>query len=497
MEAAGQGAYEYLEQVYHRLKKSSVLVICGKGNNAGDGFVVARYLHKEWIDCRVVTISSLKELSPDAIVMAEKLEQAGIKIISEIDLKELDQYINEADLIIDALLGTGINKEVRSPYREWIDKVNASRKPVFALDIPSGICADTGKVLGCAIEAYWTATFASMKLGLALSPGCTCAGEVSVIDIGIPPQVRKQVRTAYRLVEEESVRSSFRLRNKDTHKGTYGHVLIIAGSTTKLGAALMTAKSCLRSGSGLATLVLPDMAFSRFPEQFLELMYEPVASASDGTFAYSALRKIKTLWEGKNIIAIGPGIGVSEDTQRLIRGLLKSSPLPIVIDADGINSLEGQLSSLSNAKSPVVITPHPGEMATLLGISTKEIQNDRLKYTRNFSREHNATVVLKGFRTVTAFPDGKVYINPTGNPAMATAGMGDVLTGIIAGLLAQGLSWVDAVCSAVYIHGLAGDRLADRMGDRGLLAGDVIDSLPFIMKEFVPARRPKLKSIKS
>lgn len=496
MEAAGRGAFEYLEQVYAKLRSSRCLILCGRGNNAGDGFVLARYLKKDGISCKVATTSPLEELSPDAAAMADKLEQERGTILPETDLGQLDRLIRDSDLIIDALLGTGINKAVRSPYREWIDRVNASSKPVFALDIPSGISADTGEVQGTAIEADWTATFASMKLGLAIAPGCNYAGQVSVIDIGIPLEVQKQAKTPYRLVDADSVRVSFRARKKDTHKGTYGHVLVVAGSSTKVGAALMTAKSCLRSGAGLSTVVLPEKAFKRVPPKFLELMYEPVPSTSRGTFASSALRRIKDIWEGKNIIATGPGIGVSKETRHLIKGLVENSPLPLVIDADGVNSLKGQLKCLSRAKSQIVLTPHPGEMAGLIGVTNRDIQKDRLKYARDFAREHRVSIVLKGFRTVSAFPDGKVYINPTGNPAMATAGMGDVLTGIMAGFLAQGLNWAGAICSAVYLHGLAGDRLAERMGDRGLIASDVMDSFPFVMKEFVPECRPKLKSVK-
>jgi NAD(P)H-hydrate epimerase len=220
----------------------------------------------------------------------------------------------------------------------------------------------------------------------------------------------------------------------------------------------------------------------------MELMYEPVAASADGHFAQRALRKIKEIWQDKSVIALGPGIGVTDGIRRLVASIIKEAPRPLVIDADGINALVGQLSALKAAHVPIVITPHPGEMARLLEISTQKLQAKRLYYARSFAREQGITVVLKGYRTLSAFPDGKVYINPTGNPAMASAGMGDVLTGIIAGFLAQGLDWVEAITSAVYLHGLTGDRLAARMGDRGVLAGDLIDALPFVMKDFVPTR---------
>ncbi len=485
MEAAGRGAFEFLEQVYPLLKKSRVLVVCGKGNNGGDAFVLARYLAKEWVQTTIATVTPLKELSPDAATMAKRLKSTGVKIISAAKLSRLESLLDDCDLIVDGLLGTGLKQGARSPYKEWIERINQIEKPVFALDIPSGLLSDGRQIKAPVVSADWTATFAFMKQGLAVQPGCNVAGDVQVIDIGMPAELIKKVRTKLRLVTKESVRSAFQERKADTHKGSYGHVLVVAGSVTKLGAALMTSKSVLRSGAGLVTLALPQKAFTKIPSQFLEIMYEPLASDREGLFAASALSPILSLAQDKSVMAIGPGMGVTTGIRRLLAGLIKESPIPMLIDADGLNALIGQTEVLKQAKQAVVLTPHPGELARLMGLTTRELQRDRIKIAQDFASQHDVTVVLKGSRTLCALPDGKVYINPTGNAAMATAGMGDVLTGIISAYLAQGIQWRSAITAAVYIHGLAGDRLAERMGDRGLLAGDVIDSLPFIMKEFV------------
>jgi len=494
MEAAGRGAHEYLEQVHGELKQDKVLILCGKGNNGGDGMVLARYLKQDWVDTKVACISPLKDLSKDSATMARRFKKIGGKFSVCQSLDDLRRLIEGADVIVDALLGTGLKQAVRSPYKDWIDLANEYAKPILSLDIPSGLSADTGKPLGTCIQADWTATMATMKLGLAVMPGCEYAGEVGVVDIGIPASVLTRVRSPYRIVDHDTVKASLHQRRPDAHKGDAGHVLVVAGSPTKLGAALMTSKSALRIGAGMVTLALPDKAYDKIPSHFLEIMYEPVKCASDGRFAGTALKEIEELWVGKQCLALGPGMGVSRAIKSLVHGIITKSPLPIILDADGINAIQGQSEILIRAKSPVVLTPHPGELARLLGITTAALQKKRLKYAIEFAKANQVTVVLKGYRTITATPEGKAYINPTGNPAMASAGMGDVLTGMIAGLLAQGHEWVQAITGAVYLHGYAGDRLADRMGDRGLIAGDIIDSIPFTLKEFV-TRLSKLQAI--
>jgi ADP-dependent NAD(P)H-hydrate dehydratase / NAD(P)H-hydrate epimerase len=485
MENAGRGSFEFLRAVFPSLDQARVLVLCGKGNNGGDAYVVARHCHAEGVAVKIASICAVSELTEDAAVMAHKCQADGILIRERPTLADLNQAIAASDLIIDGLLGTGIEQNVRSPYKDWIERVNKGGKPVFSLDIPSGISADTGKVLGSAIFAQWTASMGLMKLGLVQTPGSSHAGKVQIINIGIPPSLMTQFESPYRMIDQDWVSETFAARSSHTHKGDAGHVLVLGGSPTKLGAALMTSKTCLRSGAGLVTLALPQKAYEKIPRDFLEIMYEPLASTPDGFISSKTFSKIMHLSEGKQVLAVGPGMGVSADTQQWISALLKQSTVPLVIDADGLNNLVGHCDLLQSARVPVVLTPHPGEMARLCETTSAAIQNDRLEVAIRFAKKYSVTLVLKGYRTITATPDGKAYINPTGNPAMASAGMGDCLTGMIAANLAQGIEWLHAITAAVYIHGLAGDRLSERMGDRGVLAGDIIDSIPFILKEFV------------
>ncbi len=492
MEAAGRGAYEFLESVFPPLKKAKALIVCGKGNNGGDGFVLARYLKQEWIELQVVCVAPIKELSPDAQKMARRFKKEGGKIILLKEATQLNPLLAKADLIIDGLLGTGLSKRARSPYREIITQINEANKPTLALDIPSGLCADTGQILGVAIQADWTATMGFSKLGLILPPGCDHAGQVEVIDIGLPEPVKKGLKTAYRLIDAETARQAFLKRPSESHKGDFGHLLTVAGSPNKLGAGLMSCKSALRTGAGLVTLALPQKAYQKIPENFLEIMYEPLPSTATGSFATQAFSSLKKILEDKMVIACGPGIGTARSTRSFVKKLVQQSPHPLVIDADGLNCLVDQVEVLREAKIGIVITPHPGEMARLAQITTREVQKDRLGIANAFARNYGVTVVLKGYRTIIATPEGKIYLNPTGNPAMATAGMGDVLTGMIASLLAQKIEWLQAITSAVYLHGLAGDRLAERMGDRGLMAGDIIDFIPFLIKDFLTYRRSNI-----
>ncbi len=274
-------------------------------------------------------------------------------------------------------------------------------------------------------------------------------------------------------------------RALDTHKGHYGHVLLVGGSARKPGAILMAGRATLRSGAGLVTVALPKSAFRKLSKNFLELMYEPMPDTRAGTFSAKAIRQILALLPGKVVVALGPGMGVDKDIRSIILIMLNKSTVPVLLDADALNSLVGHVKWLRKAKVPVILTPHPGEMARLLNITTKKLQKSRLQYATQFAQEHGVYLVLKGFRTIVATPSGEIFINATGNPGMATGGMGDVLTGVIAALLAQGIKLPEAVVTAVYLHGRAGDRVAERLGDRGLLASDVIEEMPLAIKELV------------
>jgi NAD(P)H-hydrate epimerase len=428
-----------------------VVVAAGKGNNGGDGRIVARLLEGVARDVRLLEI--------------------GGKLPSN------------ADVIVDALFGTGLSRPVEGHAKASIEAINRSKKWVLSIDIPSGLSADTGEVLGAAVRADITVTMGRPKLGLVLPQAAPYVGRLEVVDIGIPNEVYDSLGSRTHWVTAGDVKPWFVPRTPDTHKGTYGHILMIGGSETKPGSILLAGKAGLRTGAGLATIALPDKAFRKFPKNFLELMYEPVPSSRQGTFAPKSWTRIAKILKGKDAVMIGPGMGVNADTKALVRqAVLKIDP-PLVLDADALNAL--MPADLKKRKSPTILTPHPGEMARLTGVSTAKIQKNRIDAARDFAKRYVAIVVLKGFRTVIATPSGSVFVNSTGNPGMATAGMGDVLTGVIASLIAQGLEPEKAAVAGVFLHGRAGDRVAERLGDRGLLASDAIEEIPQTIRELL------------
>jgi NAD(P)H-hydrate epimerase len=450
MENAGRGAFEILKKCFPDFSRKKVAVLCGRGNNGGDGRVVARLLSGAAADVRVLEISEAKS-------------------------------VEGADIVIDAIFGTGLSRPVEGAEKEAIEAVNRSGKWVLALDVPSGLSADTGEPLGVAVKADVTVAMGRPKIGLIRPQAAPFVGRLDVADIGVPAGVYESLGSRIHWVTQADLRPWFVRRGSDTHKGTYGHVLLIGGSEKKPGAILLAGKSALRTGAGLATVALPDRAFRKFPRKFLELMYEPTPSLRSGTMARKTWAKVPKILEGKDAVAMGPGMGVNADTRFLVRQIVRNVDRALVLDADALNALDP--GDLKKRKKPTVVTPHPGEMARLTGLTSAKIQKDRLAAARDFAAKTGTVVVLKGFRTVTATPLGSAFVNSTGNPGMATAGMGDVLTGVIATLLAQGLEPDRAAVAGTFLHGRAGDRVADRLGDRGLLAGDVIDELPYAFHE--------------
>jgi NAD(P)H-hydrate epimerase len=457
MENAGRGAFEVLKKYFPDLSGKKVAVVCGKGNNGGDGRVVARLLQGVAGDVRGVGVGD--DGTPP---------------------------LQEYDVLIDAIFGIGLSRPAEGAEREAIEAINRSGKWVLALDVPSGLSADTGEPLGLAVKADVTVTMGRPKLGLILPQAAAYVGRLEVAPIGVPGRVYDSLGSRIHWVTAEDLRPWFRPREPETHKGTYGHVLLIGGSGTKPGAILLAGRAALRTGAGLATVALPDKAFRKFPKNFLELMFEPLPSVRSGTFARKAWAKIARALEGKSAVAMGPGMGVNADTRALVRQTVLKADRPLVLDADALNALDP--ADLKKRKSPSILTPHPGEMARLAGHSAAKIQKDRLGLARGFAQKSGAIVVLKGFRTVTALPSGEVFVNATGNPGMSAAGMGDILTGVIASLLAQGLEPDKAAVAGVFLHGRAGDRVAERLGDRGLLASDVADEVPKAIHEILACK---------
>lgn len=485
MERAGSGVVDYVAHTLGPVRRKTITIFCGKGNNGGDGFVIARLLHRLHATVRVMLMAPPSELSKDAAIMYRQfVRSAGKSAIYLFTGKDHAQsMIRESDIVIDALLGTGISSEVTGRYADAIESINTSNCPVVAVDIPSGLHTETGAILGHAVRASGTVTFGLPKLGLFQGFGIDLAGSVRVVDIGIPSAYIDSVQSRTMLMTSTFLQGILPVRRPSHHKGTFGHAGIIAGSVGKTGAAAMAAKAALRIGAGLVTVAIPSSVNDIVESQVLEAMTVPMPETKAKTFARSALDRLSAFIATRTAIAIGPGLSTHPETVELVQALTSRLDIPAVLDADALNALAGRASLLTSCKVPPILTPHPGEMARLETDATSHSVNlDRIGTAVRFARERGVFVVLKGARTVVARPDGTTAICPTGNPGMATAGTGDVLTGMIVGLLAQGLPSWEAACAATFLHGLAGDLAAYDKGQGGMIAGDVIEQIPYALK---------------
>ncbi len=464
--------------------KPAVIVLCGGGNNGGDGFVIARILHNQGKSVEVFLSVNPGNLKGDARINYDAAKKFGVKI-SPLDEFPARRPLNRC-VIVDALLGTGLSKEVRAPLSGAINAVNRSACPVVSVDIPSGISSDTGQVMGCAVKARYTVTFGLPKRGHLLYPGAGHAGRLFVEDIGFPVTLLKSGKIRVNLPERGDMISLLPQRPAYSHKGTYGHVLLVAGSRGKTGAALMAAGACLRAGAGLVTIGVPESLVGTFQSMVAEEMILPLADKGDGTLSSESAGAILEFLENRaGVLATGPGLSVDGEITGLISRLIAESGSPLVIDADGLNAVAGNPAVFRDSRVPVVLTPHTGEMARLLhGLSSEKgdiramIEKDRISTAVSFAEKTGTYLVLKGVPTVTATPEGDAFINPTGNPGMASAGSGDVLTGMISAFVAQGLTPRDASVLGVYMHGLAGDIAANEKGPHSLIASDIIGSIP-------------------
>ncbi len=486
MENAGRGAFDFLLETFSAPVPGKVAVIAGRGNNGGDGFVIARYLMEKKIRVNIFLMSSKDRVTGDAAANMKLAEtlcncHSGCSIIEVPDADALEAcrpQIFHSDLIVDALLGTGLNSDVRGFFKTAIQWMNESRAPVFSVDIPSGLNADTGRPMGIAVKADATATFAFAKSGHVLYPGNTYTGRLKIIDIGIPDFIAEQENIKFSMIEKHDIASMFRPRRFQDHKGSFGHVLVVAGSTGKTGAAALCANAAMRCGAGLVTLGAAKSINSTLEPMVMEPMTCPLPEDEKGFLAEHSFKTIEKIAQGKQVIAIGPGIGTQPGTKKLVEKIVTDSNIPMVIDADAINCIAGNTSVLDRKKAPAVLTPHPGEMARLCSVTTEMVQDDRPGIASQFAKDHNVIVVLKGARTIISFPDGACHICPTGNPGMASGGMGDVLTGMIAAFHAQGFSLENASLAAVYIHGLAADILSHETGAFGFIANDLVSIIP-------------------
>jgi ADP-dependent NAD(P)H-hydrate dehydratase / NAD(P)H-hydrate epimerase len=484
MERAGERITQAMLERLGRAVKNGVLIVAGKGNNGGDGLVVARLLKKKRIPTEVVLLAKKSEISPDAAHnLGAYLKLKGkVTEITEASLGRLGERLRGKGLLVDAILGTGIKKAVEGLYAEAITLMNASGVPMISVDIPSGLDSDNGTPLGVAVQAEMTVSLAYPKLGEVIYPGLNYVGDLAVADIGIDCRAVKEVAPYIELLEREQVSQLVPTREPDSHKGTYGHDLVMAGSRGKTGAAILACRAAMRSGAGLVTLAAPRSLNNIFASSLVEVMTEPLQDNAAEEFEPPGDEAWRRLLEKKNSLLFGPGIGVNDSTRTTLIWLLRNLEIPWVIDADGLNTLALEIDRLRSAKTPPIVTPHPGEMARLIGQDTAAVNRDRVGTARSFATERRCHVVLKGARTVIATPEGKVFINPTGNPGMASGGMGDVLAGILAALLGQGFSAEDTMKLGVYLHGFVGDRMAAEKGEIGLIASDIIEGLPAGMR---------------
>jgi hydroxyethylthiazole kinase-like uncharacterized protein yjeF len=484
MENAGRGAVReilaFLARRKVRVRALPVVVVAGKGNNGGDGFVVARLLRAHGARVRVFVVASRAAVTGDAGRALARLERARVRpveLVREADLEQLERALRGAGLVIDALLGTGTSGAPSGLVARAIARINKAARPTVALDLPSGLGADAGDAPGPVVRACLTTTFAGVKRGLVLGRGLDTAGEVRVVPIGIPAdEVLRDARVL--LVEADDVRRHFPPRARDAHKGTYGHLLIVAGSAGKTGAAALAGRAAMRTGAGLVTVATPRSQQPVLAAMLTEPMTEALPETRAQTLALDARDRILELAQAWDAVALGPGLGLDPETQALVRDLTRTIPKPVVLDADALTALAGHLEVLAAPPAPRCLTPHPGEMARLLGVPTAAVQVDRIETVRRFAAEHATAVVLKGRLSVIGGPGERVFLNPTGNPGMASGGTGDVLTGIVGALLARGLEPVSALTSAAYLHGLAGDLAAATTGEEGLIAGDVVEAIP-------------------
>ncbi|SMB91006.1 NAD(P)H-hydrate epimerase [Thermanaeromonas toyohensis ToBE] len=487
MENAGLRVTESIRRYFGgRVAGKRVLIFAGKGNNGGDGLVVARHLHNEGAEVKVFLLARPEDLRGDPRTNLEIYQKMGGKIfpiLEQSHLQRADISLLYADLVVDAIFGTGFKGAALGLTGEVIKLINNAGKPIVAVDLPSGLDADTGQVHGPCIKATWTVTFALPKRGLVLEPGATLAGELEVVDIGIPRRLIESRNLRLRLLTPAWCREQLKPRDPSSHKGNFGHVLVVGGSQGMVGAVALAALGALRAGAGLVTAAVPRSLQDVLAAKTTEVMTRGLPEMPGGVLSREALPYILELLEKCTVLAIGPGLSRDKTTVSLVLELLPQVRCPVVIDADALNALAEDRKYLREAEKEAVLTPHPGEMARLIETTTAQVQADRLGVATRAAQDWRVTVVLKGARTIIASPSGEAFINPTGNPGMATAGSGDVLTGVVAGLIAQGLPVPVAAALGAYIHGAAGDYAARTQGQQGLVAGDLLNYLPRVFRK--------------
>jgi len=487
MEQAGKGCAEHIMAAYGTRQGKRAVVVSGKGNNGGDGYVIARYLLEKGWRVLVIVLAERAAITGDALTNLALLPDeilsfcTGAGTLSEKHAEDL----KSADVLVDALLGTGLSSDLQGSYLEAVELINKAPGKVVAVDIPTGIHGTTGRILGQAVHANMTVSFGVAKLGHVLYPAADYVGRLVIVDIGIPPHIVADA-AGYEFLDEKLMAALVTRRDRQAHKGAFGHCLIVAGSIGKTGAAALAANSAVRTGSGLVTLAVPERLHPILEIKTTEAMTVPLPDTGNGHLTTHAIAVLEKHLINKNVLAVGPGIDRHSATVSVVQKLVETVTLPMVIDADGLNALAEDTTVLHRRKSRnIVLTPHPGEMSRLLGSAIPDVAAIRISVAQEFARSFGVYVVLKGARTIIASPDGMAAINGSGNPGMASGGMGDVLTGVIASLLGQGYATWDACRLGVFIHGLAGDLVAMEQGEIGMTATDLMDRIPLALNRLL------------
>jgi NAD(P)H-hydrate epimerase len=481
MENAAIGVVDALGERFPEAER--VAVFCGPGNNGGDGLAVARHLAVRGYRAEVWLVRGDKRLAADAASQLEICRRLGMEVVEvsgEGDLAAALGAASDAEVVVDALFGTGLDRALEGLFATAVDGIAALRAPrrvVLAVDLPSGLDASSHRPPGPHVRADLTVTFAALKVAHVLPPAALACGEVAVADLGLPASFLDETPGDLHWLVGEEIGTLLPRRLATSHKGSFGHVLVVAGSPGKSGAAVLAARAAVRAGAGLVTVGVPSPLLAVVAAGSIESMTLPLAADEDGRLRPAAVERILEVCVRCSALAVGPGLGTDGDTPEAVRRLAREATLPLVLDADGLNAFAGRPEELRQRPAPTVLTPHPGELARLLGTTAAAIQDDRLAAATAAARVTGAVVALKGHRTLVADPEGAVAVNPTGNPGMASGGSGDVLTGTVAALLAQGLAAWDAACLGVYAHGLAGDLLAARRGPEAIPAGELAATL--------------------
>jgi ADP-dependent NAD(P)H-hydrate dehydratase / NAD(P)H-hydrate epimerase len=492
MENAGRGVVEFLEQRFSPLGSQTIAILCGRGNNGGDGLVVARLLRERGLKPRVLLLADPGSLRGDAAANYERLVPSGAPEIvpDSAAWERIKGQLRDCSLLVDALLGTGLTKPLGGFLLAAVQDFPTvfPQARVVAVDLPTGVLADSGELIGECVRADASVTFTAPKVAHVFPPACERLGDWVVKPIGTPPEALENNPDFFlNALQSEDLAWLVQPREREAHKGNFGHVLVLGGSVGKTGAAAMAAKAALRAGAGLVTVATASSALPVIASHTMEVMTEPLPETDSGTVSLRALNGgiLDTLMEGKSVLALGPGLGRHPETLELVRSVVNRYDLPVVLDADGLNAFAGCLKTFQARRRVRVLTPHPGEMGRLTDRKTSAVVAHRLEVAREFARSHGVQLVLKGFRSLTASPEGQVWVNLTGNPGMATGGSGDVLTGVTAALLAQypERSATEVTAAAVYLHGLAGDIAARKLGEPSMIAGDILDALPRAYQE--------------